>query len=71
MGTGSTQGLPAQIVYGALSVDIWGIRALRAHIKTVDKVRVQAPVGEIEVKVQEAMRRRQKRLGLVMLWVVV
>ena len=46
---------------------IWGIRALCAHIKPVDKVRVQAPVGEIEIKVQGVRRCRQQRLGLVRL----
>jgi hypothetical protein len=60
------QGFPAQIVYGVLSVGIWGIRALPAHIKPVDKVRVQAPVGEIKVKVQGVRRCRQQKLGLVM-----
>ena len=50
---------------------IWGNRALGAHIKAVDKVRVQAPVGEIEVNMQGAMRYRQQRLGLVMLVMVV
>jgi hypothetical protein len=59
--------LLAQIVYSVLSVGIWGIRAFRAHIKAIDKVRVQAPpVGEIEVNVQGTMRCRQQRLGLVM-----
>ena len=42
MGRGSTQGLPAQIVYGVLSEGIYVIRALCAHIKAVDKVRVQS-----------------------------
>ena len=42
------------IVYGTLSVEIWCIRALGARIKAVDKV--GAPVGEIEVNVQGAMR---------------
>ena len=56
---------------GALSVSIWGIRALHAHIKAIDNVRVQAPVGKIEVNVQGAMRRRQQRLGLVMPGMVV
>ena len=65
------QGLPAQIVYGVLSVGIWGIRALRAHIKAIDKGRAQAPVGEIEVNVQGVMRCRQQRLGIVMPGMVV
>jgi hypothetical protein len=46
---------------------IWGIRDVRAHVKAGEKVRVQALVGEIKVNLQAAMRRRQQRLGLVML----
>ena len=63
------QVLPAQIVYGVLNVGIWGTRALRAHIKAIDGVRVQ--VGEIEVKMQGVRRCRQQRLGLVSLEMVV
>jgi hypothetical protein len=52
-------------------VGIWGIRALRTHIKAVDKVGVQEPVGEIEVNVQGGIRRRQQRLGFIRLQIVV
>ena len=65
------QVLPAQIVYGVLNVGIWGTRALRAHIKAIDKGRVRAQGGEIEVKMQGVRRCRQQRLGLVSLEMVV